>query len=174
MSLLAAGNIDPGRLDRRCILSYPLETRDSVGGVDVSWIETATVWAAKVPTSGGRLYAAEAKHYEQQLTYRIRHRTDCRPGWRLTHGDDVFEITNVSELGRGHYLELELRAIDQSTGHATITAELLHDGSALRLHDGELQVLHESTAAAATSADLLHDGSSLLLHDGSSDLLHAA
>lgn len=140
--LLAPGNLDPGRLDRRCTLSYPLETRDSVGGVEVEWIATATVWAAKVPVGGGRLYAAEAKHYEQTLSYRLRHRTDVAPGWRLTHGDDVFEIAGVEEQGRGHWLDLALRAIDQSTGTSSVQAEQLHDGTAVVLHDGSPQALH--------------------------------
>ena len=136
--LIAPGNIDPGRLDRRITLSEFTATRDSVGGVVTSWDDVATVWATKVPQGGGRLYAAEAKHYEQTLLYRIRHRTDVAPGWRLTHGDDVFEITNVEELGRRHFLELSCRAIDQTPGDAAAVGLVTGDGDSLVTGDGEV------------------------------------
>lgn len=140
--LLAPGNLDPGRLDRRVTLSYPEESRDGMGGVIVVWIEAATVWAEKIPAAGGRLYAAEAKRFERTLTYRIRHRAAVRPGWRLTHGAEAFEITALAEQGRGHWLDLELRIFEQPAAAVTVEAELLHDGFALLLHDGASQLLH--------------------------------
>lgn len=145
MSLLVQGNLDPGRLDRRIVLSYPVETRDALGGSVTSWITAATVWGAKLPAGGGRMYAAEGKHYEQLLTYRLRHRADVAPGWRLTHGDDVFEIAAVAEQGRGHYLDVSLRGVDQTAGAAD-------RGDGLRLE-----------ALAATDLLLLENGNPLLL-----------
>ncbi len=118
MSLAASGSTNPGRLDRRVTLQSATTARNTVGDAVATWTNLATVWASKLPTSGGRMFAADAKHYEAALKYRIRHRTDTDAGMRLVHGDDTYEITAVSEQGRKHYLDLELRAIDQTTGHA--------------------------------------------------------
>jgi SPP1 family predicted phage head-tail adaptor len=116
MSLQAPGNTDPARLDRRVTLQQADPARDSAGGVVLTYSELATVWAGKAPGSGGRLYGAEAKHYEATLIYRIRHRPDVRPGLRLVHGDDLYEVVAVEEIGRRHYLDLFLRGLDQTPG----------------------------------------------------------
>lgn len=47
MPLLAQGNNNPGRLDRRVALHYSEATRDATGGQALTWVEAATVWAAK-------------------------------------------------------------------------------------------------------------------------------
>lgn len=142
MPLVASGNIDPGRLDRRVSLQMPLRTRDAAGGAITAWVDAGSVWASKLPVGGGRMYAAEAKHFESSLVYRIRARPDVVAGWRLVHGDDVFEIVNVEEQGRDHYIDLALRGIDQTPGTALhvlllegtgATPFLLEDGTPLEL-----------------------------------------
>lgn len=109
----APGNLDPGQLDRRVVLQSPATTRDAAGGAIVSYSTSATVWAAQRPLSGARLFAAQAKRYAAEFSYRIRYRTDVVPGWRLLHGTRTYEITAITELGRAHLLELELRGLDQ-------------------------------------------------------------
>jgi SPP1 family predicted phage head-tail adaptor len=116
MSLQAPGNSDPARLDRRVTLQQAEAARDALGGSVITWADQVTVWAGKAPGSGGRLYAAEAKHYEASLIYRIRHRPDVRAGLRLVHGDDLFEVVHVEEIGRRHFLDLFLRGLDQTPG----------------------------------------------------------
>lgn len=147
MSLEAKGSANPGALDRRVRLDYPLASRTSDGGESITWVAAASVWAGLVVKSGGKTYAAEAAHYEAGLSFRIRARSDIRAGWRLVHGDDVFEIVAVEELGRSHFLELTTRAIDQ-TPHTAVAALLLHDQSALLLHDGSALILHREQDAA--------------------------
>lgn len=148
MSLEAKAASNPGALDRRVRLDYPLTTRTADGGESTKWVSAASVWSAVTVGAGGRLYAADAKHYDAGLTYRIRARNDIRAGWRLVHGDDVFEITAVEELGRGHYLELTVRGIDQ-TPHTAVAALLLHDGTPFLLHTGEAFTLHREQDLAA-------------------------
>lgn len=148
VSLEGRGAANPGALDRRVRLDYPSPTRSSDGGEVVTWLEAANVWASRTFNTGGRLYAADAKHYDAGLTYRIRARTDVAPGWRLVHGDDVFEITAVEELGRLHVLELSVRAIDQ-TPHTALAVLRLHDGrEPFLLHDGTHFLLHREQDAA--------------------------
>ncbi len=147
MSFEAKGSANPGALDRRVRLDYPLASRTADGGESVTWVTAASVWAALAVTSGGKSYAANASHYEAALAFRIRARSDIRAGWRLVHGDDVFEIVAVEELGRSHFLELTTRAIDQ-TPHSVVSALLLHDGTPFLWHDGTPIQLHREQDAA--------------------------
>src|SRR5687768_255300 len=145
--LSSSGNNNPGRLDRRVILQYKSATRDAMGGEVIEWINGATVWAAKVPLSGGRMYSADGKQFDSSLQYRIRHRTDVETGWRLVHGDDVFEITFVDPgESRNRYLILSLRGVNQSIGTAYRSTgtdiRLLHDDSGRLLHDDSYVLLH--------------------------------
>lgn len=146
MSLNATGNVNPGRLDRRITLQSASAERNSVGDAVVTWVNVATVWAAKTTNTGGRMFAAESKNYEAQLTYRVRYRSDIAAGWRVVHGDDEFEVTAVSEQGRGHYLDLELRAVNQTVGahpSASVDSLILEGTTAdfLLLEDSELLLL---------------------------------
>jgi len=145
MSLRAPGNNNPGRLDRRVMLLFRYTARDAVGGEVVTWIEAGSAWAGKLDSRGGRLYAAEAKHFETSLVYRIRHRVDVAEGWRLQHGDDVFEIVHAAEDGRRHFLDLFLRGVDVTSGSA-LSVRLLHGGSQpiRMLHDSSFALLHNA------------------------------
>lgn len=148
MSLLASGNVDPGRLDRRVELHYPISSRDALGGSGSVWIVAASVWAEKQFMRGGRMFAAEGKSYESALIYRIRHRDDVSEGWRLVHGDDVFEIVSVEGSGRGHFLTLAVRGINQDAGTALRTL-MTHDQAPFLLHasDSHLLLHREQDAA---------------------------
>lgn len=145
--LSPSGNSDPGRLDRRVVLQYKSVTRDAMGGEVITWINSATVWAGKVPQRGGRFFSADGKHYETGLQYRIRHRTDVKEGWRVVHGDDVFEVVFADPgESRDRYLTLHLRGVDQDVGAAErvtgTDVRLLHDSSARLLHDDSYVLLH--------------------------------
>lgn len=147
MSLRAKGNLDPGQLDRRISLRYPIAARDAAGGEVVTWFEAATVWAKKTPLRGNRLFAAEAKHFEAELTYEIRHRSDVAEGWQLVHGDDAYEITAIAELGREARLELSCRGLDQSPA-AAVRGFMLHSGDPFLNHStGGFFLLHLESAA---------------------------
>lgn len=123
MSLLASGNLDPGRLDRRVQLLTASAARDAAGGQATTWTAFAEVWAARAPLSGARLYAAEQKNALDLVEYRIRHRNDVAPYQRLQDGDDLFEIVPpTDELGRRHLLRLTCRAINQTVGSRATVA----------------------------------------------------
>ncbi len=148
MSLEARGAANPGALDRRIRLDYPVASRNADGGESITWLEAANVWASRTFNTGGRLYAAEAKHFDAGLTYRIRARTDVAAGWRLVHGDDVFEIIAVEELGRLHLFELSVRSIDQ-TPHTALAVFRLHDRTEpFLLHGNGYFLLHREQDAA--------------------------
>jgi head-tail adaptor len=115
---------DPGRMDRRVTLQAPAPARDAAGGVLPGWGDIATVSAVRLPQGGSRFYTGEGKHYENTLQYRIRHRPDVEAGARLIEGIQIMEIVGVAELGRRHFLELTVRAVDQPVGdtHARLDA----------------------------------------------------
>lgn len=144
---LAGVTFQAGSLDRRIRLDYPTVTRTATGGEETVWFIGASVWASKTSTSGGRLYSAESKNYDANLTFRIRARSDVVPGWRLVHGDDVFEIIAIEEVGRSQLMDLAVRAINQSP-HSALSALLLHDGTPFLLHDGTALLLHREQDAA--------------------------
>lgn len=139
--MITAPAYNPGKLDRRIILRYPYATRDSEGGVTTEWIDALTVWAAWLPQGSREFMAAQALHAEATGLFRIRHLAALDTTWRAAKGDDLFEIIGVTEIGRGEYLELAVRALDQSPGSA-LSARLLHDFSACLLHDSSPRILH--------------------------------
>jgi SPP1 family predicted phage head-tail adaptor len=168
-----------GKLDRRITLQYPTYSRNAVGESVRTWVNAANVWASWLPQGGREFRAALSWHADATGIFRIRHRTDITQEWRVVHGDDTFEVIVPQEIDRRCYIDLIVRAIDQSpaygsTVEAAVDAELLHDGSEWNLHDGSLMLLHDSSAAAASNDELLEDGTAVLLHDGSSAILEAA
>jgi SPP1 family predicted phage head-tail adaptor len=139
---------DPGRLDRRVTIQYSVPSRDASGGAVLDWYDAATVWASLSFLSGNRLYAAEEKSFEAMATYRIRHRSDVQTGMRLIHGDDVFEIVAVDQLGRRHFLEMTCRAINQSTGDNRDDLNLGDGVTFLDLGDGRTTLTRGGAIAA--------------------------
>lgn len=148
MSFQAAGNANPGAFDRRVRLDYPIRRRTASGSTATTWVAGVTVWASKVIDRSGKLAAGEATHIEDVATFRIRARNDIVQGWRLVHGDDVYDVTGITELGRGHYFDLSCRALDQSA-HSAVSAFLTHDNLPLALHaSGATLNLHREADAA--------------------------
>lgn len=147
MSLLATGNTNPGALDRRIRLDYPTVIRTDDGGQETVWVQAVSLWAQKTFEGGGILVASKAKHYEANLVFRIRARNDVRPGWRLVHGDDLYEIEAITASGRGHLIDLSVRALDQ-TVHTPVSALFFHDGTPFLLHDDSAFLLHREQDAA--------------------------
>jgi head-tail adaptor len=45
-------SIDPGRLRHRLVVETPVESDDGSGGVVRSYVDAATVWAARTPLGG--------------------------------------------------------------------------------------------------------------------------
>ena len=96
-----------GLLDRRVRLQRP-----SSLGVDgdprkVTWSTVATVWAGRMDKLTSEKYVAPSELSEAEAVYRIRHRIDITPTWRLVDGDFRWDIESVAE-GRGRYQELML------------------------------------------------------------------
>lgn len=160
-------------MDRRIALRYPVTGRGPDGAALIQWVELGSIWAQWLGGGSRELVAAQARHAETTGILRIRHRGDIGATWRVVKGDDLFELTgDPMEIGRREYLDLPVRALDQSPESA-LSVRLLHDGTTVLLHDGSVEPLHPP-ALAAIGSRLLHDGSNVLLHDNSNAELHAA
>jgi SPP1 family predicted phage head-tail adaptor len=107
--------IDPGRFNRQITLQSKSETRDSAGSVTTTWTTVSTPWAEREYMSGGRMYAAEVKHYDASRMYRIWYRAGVTTGMRLIDGSTTLEVVGVREVGTKETLELYVRTPDVST-----------------------------------------------------------
>ena len=135
-------SLNPGKLDRRIILRAPDHSRTPSGEDIVTWIEVQTIWAAWLSRDSDEFIAAQARNAETTGVVRIRHRIDITAQWQFTMGDDVFEVIgDPVEVGRREYLDLPVRALNQSPGDALSVCQL-HDRSPRRLHDGSYRELH--------------------------------
>ena len=107
---------DPGKLDKIVALYGSVQNRTTSGANLTTWTTIDNVWAARRAAIGKRFFSGEQKHFEAISVFRIRHRTDVVPGYRLTLGSAVYEIIAADEEGRMHFLDLTCRAFDQNTG----------------------------------------------------------
>lgn len=87
-------------------LQQPLETDDGSGGVSVSWISVASVWATIQLRS--QREASVADHLDGIVTHRVRlrHREDVRGSWRIVLGARILRVLAVSDPdGRRRFVE---------------------------------------------------------------------
>ncbi len=116
---MITANQNIGRMDRRIELRYPVETRDTDGGVLKGWAALDPVWAAFTPNTGRERFAAQAQFAEADAVFRIRHRTGIQATWRIIHDDAVYEvIAPPVEVGRREYIDIACTAIEQSNPDA--------------------------------------------------------
>lgn len=140
VSRKARFSTDPGRLDRKVSLLSPFQTRDAAGGVSVTWISMATVWASLRFENARRLFSAGEKRNEEHIVYRIRHRQAINETWRIQHGSNWFEITSIEPLGRNHLLDITVRGVDQDMANV-ISALILESGDEFTFEDSNLFAL---------------------------------
>lgn len=135
--MITATAINPGRLDRRIRLLYALNQKTSTGAVRKEWVDAGNAWASWVPQGGREFASAKARHSEATGLFRIRHRGDIDTTWQLVNGDDLFGIVAVEEVGRREYLNLIVKASDQSPASAlsVLTLEGGDGSSFLQLED---------------------------------------
>ncbi len=76
----------------RVTLQAPVETDDGAGGVVVSWVDVASVWAEVRPRRGGEGLWADAPAGRLTSEIVMRWRDDVWPGMRLVAGERTFDI----------------------------------------------------------------------------------
>jgi SPP1 family predicted phage head-tail adaptor len=102
-----------GRLRKRVILQRPVETQGDTGGVTISWVDVATVWAGVEPLRGREYESARAQNAETTHRIVLRFRDDIQRTWRLrlqnsTRYYRIDEMLNIDERNR----EVQIRATE--------------------------------------------------------------
>jgi SPP1 family predicted phage head-tail adaptor len=102
-----------GRLRKRVILQRPVETQGTTGGMTLTWVDVATVWAGVEPLLGREYDAARVRNAETTHRIVLRFRDDIQRNWRLqlqnsTRYYRIDEMLNIDERNR----EVRIRATE--------------------------------------------------------------
>jgi SPP1 family predicted phage head-tail adaptor len=95
-----------GKMDRRVALEERTVTRAQDGSETVVWTQVAETWAHIKPLRGQERYSAGAEQPEHDAMIRIRWRNDVSSGMRVVHGNRIWDIKSVLEIGRHEGLDL--------------------------------------------------------------------
>lgn len=101
---------NPGRMDRRIDLWYPIITRTVTGGVIESFAALSSIPCSVVNSSrsrGAEFQAAEALQVEGYTVFTTRYRSDITSHWRVYYVGRLFAlVANPIEMDRRRYQEL--------------------------------------------------------------------
>ena len=95
-----------GQLDRRITISSYTAAKDEYGQ-DVKTFSTLISCWAKVAVMGG----SEGQQDQQELSIRnvefiVRYYSSINESCRITYDSKVYDIVNISEIGRRNYLKI--------------------------------------------------------------------
>ncbi len=98
-----------GRLDRQITLQKPTTTKDDYGEEQTTWSDYRTVWGSIQEQSGREMFEA-GKLAEIDAVFKVRYLSEITREWRLKYDGQVYDITNIKELGRKDGLEIAATA----------------------------------------------------------------
>lgn len=98
-----------GRLRHRIAIQRPVETKDSYGGVTVTWATFASVSAAYYPLRGTELVAAQAINARVSGDWVIRYLQGITPKMRILFGARIFLINGITDKEERH-IEMKIRS----------------------------------------------------------------
>ncbi len=84
-----------GPLRNRLILQSQTETRETGGGVVVSWTTQATVWGGIHPISGKEYTAIQQTQNEATVKIIIRYQSSIDETWRVVNGGRAYSIESI-------------------------------------------------------------------------------
>jgi SPP1 family predicted phage head-tail adaptor len=96
-----------GDLDRRLVLSAPVEADDGAGGVTRSYAAVATLWAQVLPQSAGANVSADSLGGAIGYAIVIRHRHDVTTRHLLQDGARIYRILAARESADRRFLEID-------------------------------------------------------------------
>lgn len=99
-----------GALNKRITLQHQTKVPDGMGGYTVTWVDSATVWAAIWPTSASEVISANATSMVVSHRIRIRYRSVLRPSWKIKFGTRYFAIVSILNPNeKCEYLDLMVK-----------------------------------------------------------------
>lgn len=84
-----------GELRHRVTLQYQTKVSDGMGGENVTWADSDTVWAAIWPVSAKEIIQAGAHSMSATHRIRIRYRSDITARWRIRNGSRYYNLTSI-------------------------------------------------------------------------------
>lgn len=99
--------MDSSRLNRRVAIQYPFTTQDAYGQPVVGFTTLATVWAAILPLTGARLFAAKQAQSEITLQITIRYLATVEENMQIVYGAHTYIILYLIDPEMQH-VSLEL------------------------------------------------------------------
>lgn len=103
-----------GKMDRRVtLLKWQQTGRDALNAPIEDFVPVATVWAQQRPERGAERFSAAQIAGAKVMTFHIRFRSDISIKDRLSYKGQVFEISDVRELGRQVVSEIDCVAVQE-------------------------------------------------------------
>lgn len=102
--------MNPGKLDRRIVLQKRVVSKDTTGTRVETWADESTVWAEFVVARGKEIVVADAERTSQVQQFRIRYRTLNASDYRILYRSKFYDITGITEEGRGNSLLIDTTA----------------------------------------------------------------
>jgi len=100
--------MDPGELRNKLLLQQrSTMARNSMGAEIVGWTDVCTVWGRATALSGRELIAAQQKHAETSMRFRIRFREIVSQQWRVIWQHKAYDVLDVLEVEPRRYLDLD-------------------------------------------------------------------
>ena len=102
-----------GKLDRRITIERYSSSINDLGEEVGAWAPLATVWASKADIRDSERFSAQQVNSTITTRFQTRYLSmlaDVNPKDRLTHGDMLYGIVSVKELGRREGIEITAAA----------------------------------------------------------------
>lgn len=99
-------DVKVGQLDRRITLKTRTTVQTSTGYARETWTDLATVWAQLVDRGGAEREVSEQEVGVRRVAFIIRYRSDIGAADRIEYDGDIYDITNIEEVGRRRFLKI--------------------------------------------------------------------
>lgn len=98
--------IRAGKLDRTIIIERKSETVSETGAVVSAWLNIAMVRAEIVTQSASEFLTSFGEAENGTIVFRIRYLADITTADRVSYAGQVYDLKEVTEIGRRRGLEL--------------------------------------------------------------------
>ncbi|WEJ14222.1 phage head closure protein [Sinorhizobium prairiense] len=95
-----------GKLDRRISIERETETVKPSGSVAKAWATVATVWAEIVQQTASEFLTGFGEAENGTMIFRVRWIPGLTTADRVTYAGKVYDLKEITELGRRDGLEL--------------------------------------------------------------------
>jgi SPP1 family predicted phage head-tail adaptor len=95
------------QFDRRVDLLRPVNAKDAMGGLSVTWTVDSTRWCRKDESGGRETRLAGQIRQETTAVFLFRYYPDINTSWRIQEGTRLWDIVAVKEVGRKQFTSVQ-------------------------------------------------------------------